>query len=89
LQVVGRKVRTLGIANISDSNILLARFLQDLGQNALLLKLKVHLCLVGLDLDQDLAGRDGVAGLFLPRADISRCHGGRQGGHLDDGVRRK
>ena len=77
-----------GRAYIANRNILLTTVLEDLGEHTLLLELKVHLGLVGLDLNEHLAGGDGVAGLLLPGANISRRHGGRQGGHLDDGVRR-
>ena len=73
----------------ANSNILLTSVLEDLGDNTLLLELKVHLRLVGLDLDQDITGGDGVAGLLLPSANVAGRHGGRQGGHLDDGVRRE
>lgn len=68
----------------ANRNILLARLLEDLGNNTLLLELKVHLGLVGLDLYQDVAGGDGVTGLLLPGSDVAMLHGGRQSGHLDD-----
>jgi hypothetical protein len=41
----------------SNSNVLLASIAEDLGNGALLLELKVHLCLVRLDLDKDITGR--------------------------------
>ena len=41
----------------SNSDVLLASVAEDLGDGALLLELKVHLCLVRLDLDEDVTGR--------------------------------
>lgn len=76
-----------GWTYVTDGDVLLTGLLQKLGDNTLLLELKVHLGLVGLDLDQDITRGDAVTGLLLPRSDISRRHGGRQSGHLDDGVR--
>jgi hypothetical protein len=76
-----------GGAYASDSNVLLARVFQYLGDDTLLLKLKVHLRLVGLDLDQHVSRCYRVADLLLPRADVSRGHGRGQGGHADDGMR--
>jgi hypothetical protein len=56
----------------SHSDILCTRVLEDLGQGALLLELKVHLRLVRLDLDEDVARCEGVACLLLPCADVAR-----------------
>lgn len=72
---------------VANGDVLLAGLLEDLGDDALLLELKVHLGLVRLDLHEHLAGLDGVAGLLVPRADVARRHGRREGRHLDDGVR--
>jgi hypothetical protein len=71
----------------SNSNVLLARVAQNLGESAILLELKVHLCLVGLDLDEHVAGRYRVSGLLLPCANVSGGHGRGECGHADDGVR--
>lgn len=73
---------------VTNGDILLALVLEDLGQHTLLLELKVHLSLVRLDLDQDITRGNGVAGLLLPGANVAGGHGWREGGHLDDGVRR-
>lgn len=72
---------------VADGDVLRAALLQDLGQHTLLLELKVHLGLVGLDLNQHITGGESITGLLLPRANVASGHGGRQGGHLDDGVR--
>lgn len=76
--------RKLGETYAANGDVLLARVLEDLGNDTLLLELKVHLGLVRLDLDQNLTRGDGVADLLLPGADVSGLHGGGQGGHLDD-----
>lgn len=73
----------------ADSDVLLTSLLEDLGNDALLLELKVHLRLIRLDLDQHLAGGDGVAGLLLPGANVASLHCGRQGRHLDHLVARE
>lgn len=77
------------ITYAADGHILLTTLLQELCNNTLLLELKVHLGLVGLDLDQDITGRNGVSGLLLPSTNVSRSHGRRQSGHLDNSVRRE
>lgn len=74
-------------AYTANGNILLARFLQDLGNGTLLLELEVHLGLVGFDFNQHISGGDGVSGLLLPRSDVSGRHRRGEGGHADDGVR--
>jgi hypothetical protein len=74
--------------HVANSDILLTRALQELSQNTILLELEVHLGLVGLDLDEDITGSEGVTGVLLPCADVARGHGGREGGHGDDGVSR-
>jgi hypothetical protein len=71
----------------SDCDILLARVAQDLGECAVLLELKVHLCLVGLDLDEHVTGSYRVSGLLLPCANVSGGHGWGQRGHADNRVR--
>lgn len=53
------------------------------------MKLKVHLSLVGLNLDEDITGGEDVAGLLLPGTDVASGHGGRESGHGDDGVGRE
>lgn len=68
----------------ANGDILLARLLENLGNDTFLLELKVHLSLVGLNLYQDVTGGDGVAGLLLPGANVASLHGGRQGRHLDN-----
>lgn len=68
----------------ANGDILLASLLEDLGNDTLLLELKVHLGLVGLNLDENLTGADGVAGLLLPGTKVASRHGRGQGGHLDD-----
>jgi hypothetical protein len=60
----------------ADRDILLARLLENLGNNTLLLELKVHLSLVRLDLDQNITRGDGVARLLLPGANVTSLHGG-------------
>ena len=83
-----RNPRRAAAAYIANRDVLLARLLQNLGEDTFVLELKVHLGLVRLDLHEHLAGRDELAGLLLPRADVARRHCRRQGRHLDDGVRR-
>jgi len=61
---------------VSDSNILCARVLEDLDQNTLLLELKVHLGLVGLDLDEDITRSQSITGLLLPGTNVTGGHGG-------------
>lgn len=67
----------------ADSDVLLASLLEDLGNNTLLLEFKVHLGLVRLELNQNLTGGDGIAGLLLPGTNVASLHCGRQCGHLD------
>ena len=74
--------------HVANSDVLLARVLQELGQNTVLLELKVHLGLVGLDLDEDITGSEGVTGVLLPCADVAGGHGGGERRHGDDGVGR-
>lgn len=64
-----------GNTNVSNRDILLTGFLEDLRNDALLLELEVHLSLVGLDLDQDVAGSNSVTGLLLPSTNVSGRHG--------------
>lgn len=73
---------------VANGDILLTRLLEDLGEDTLLLELEIHLGLVGLDLDENLTGLDRVTGLLLPCANIASRHGGREGRHLDNLVRR-
>lgn len=68
----------------ADSNILLARVPEDLGNDTLLLELEVHLGLIGLDLDKDITRGDGIANLLLPGADVAGLHGWGQSRHLHD-----
>lgn len=68
----------------ADGDILCTRLHEELGNDTLLLELKVHLGLVGLNLYQDITRADGVSGLLLPGANVASLHGWRQGGHLDD-----
>lgn len=72
---------------IANGDVLLARLPEDLGEHTLLLELEIHLGLVGLDLNENLTGLDRVTRLLLPCANIARRHGGREGRHLDDGMR--
>jgi hypothetical protein len=73
----------------ADRDILLAGVLQDLRKNTLLLELKVHLRLVGLNLHKDITGLEAVTGLLLPYANVSRGHCRGQSRHADDGVGRE
>lgn len=73
----------------ADRDLLLARLLQDLGEDTLILELEVHLGLIGLNLDQDITGLEAVTGLLLPRANISSGHCRGQRRHADNGVRRE
>lgn len=70
----------------SDCNVLLASIAEDLGNGTLLLELKVHLCLVRLDLDEHITGRYRVANLLLPCANVSGGHGRGEGRHADNAV---
>lgn len=73
----------------TDSDILLAGLLQNLSEDTLLLELEVHLCLIGLNLDQDITGLEAVASLLLPRTNVSRGHCRRKSRHANDGVGRE
>jgi hypothetical protein len=46
------------------------------------LRFNVHLCLVGFDLEEDIAGGEGVAFLDLPARDIALGHGRRKRRHV-------
>lgn len=73
----------------ADSNILLTSLLQNLSEDTLLLELEVHLCLIGLNLDQDITGLEAVTSLLLPRTNVSRGHCRRKSRHANDGVGRE
>ena len=60
---------------------------QDGVHHALVHRLHLHGGLVGLDLGDDVAGGDGVAGLHVPLGEHALLHGGREGGHEDVGHR--
>jgi len=68
----------------ANRNILLTSVLQDLGDNTLFLELEVHLGLVGLNLDEDVTGGDGITDLLLPGTNVASLHGGGQSRHLDN-----
>ncbi|KAL3306072.1 pyruvate dehydrogenase e2 component (dihydrolipoamide acetyltransferase) [Colletotrichum asianum] len=53
----------------------------DLEHDAVVLGLDVHGGLVGLDLEEDVAGGEGLALLDLPAGDVTLRHGRGQGGH--------
>lgn len=78
-----------GLSYCAHRNILLAGVLQDLSKDTLLLELKVHLCLIGLNLHKDITGLEAVAGLLLPCTDVSRGHCRRKGRHANDSVGRE
>ncbi|VUC22396.1 unnamed protein product [Clonostachys rosea] len=76
--------RNLSRGKIEGRNVLGTRLLEDLGDHTLLLELKVHLGLVGLDLNKNITGCDAVTGLLLPGANVASLHSWGEGGHLDD-----
>ena len=66
------------------ADIYLSAFLDvDFGERAVLGRFPFHCRLVGLDLGQDLTGRNFVALLFLPRNERSLRHRVAELGHLD------
>lgn len=73
----------------ANGDVLLTRFLQELGDNTLLLELEVHLGLIGLNLDENVTRSDGVAGLLLPGTNVASLHGRRQSRHFHDLVIRE
>ena len=59
---------------------------QNLGEEPLFLALKVHLGLVGFDLDQNVTGADFIPNLLVPRSQITGGHCGRQSRHIYAGM---
>ena len=58
---------------------------QDAAERALVDRLDLHRRLVGLDLGDHVARRDGVALALEPAREVALGHGRRQGGHQDLG----
>lgn len=68
----------------ANGDILFASLLEDLGNDTILLELKVHLSLVSLNLDEDFTRAYSVARLLLPSTKVTSLHGRGQGRHLDN-----